>query len=425
MIYERKHVQALIRKKVLGILTREEQAEYQLSKRIYTEDEFDEMIAETLLEMDDELPADRLADWKPDFDAIRSIAEQRRRNRKNPVWRVVGWGAAAILPIIAVFTYWYRWPEAAENYLVRACSGLSREMQVPLTESAVNLQWGDAGQMQVGREQYGEILHKGNIGVFKTEEGVLQLRQREGEIAGAEQPWLVVATGPQQQAMVELPDGTRIRLNAQSALRYTPAEEENKRVTVLGEVYVQRPEKLKVVPLFISTRNGYVKSFDGDFAMLSQEHFTRAATLNGKLSLHANSRKEELLLDRYGAQGSITRFTNTKTGEEKDSLINEAITDPEALLVWTKAIRSYKNIPLREFVAQMSFWYGFHVKDYHCLPADRRITTTVCYQKDKEAVFAAIREAGVLLYEGKSMISFCPEDAQLPKNIGTMLALWE
>src|SRR5690606_40607538 len=97
----------------------------------------------------------------------------------------------------------------------------------------------------------------------------------------------------------------------------------------------------------------------------------------------------------------------------------------DAILVWTKAVRKYKDVPLREFVAQMSFWYGFRVKDYTCLPADRRITTTVCYRKDREAVFAAIRESGVLLYESKGMISFCPDEAKLSKNWGTMLAWWE
>lgn len=65
------------------------------------------------------------------------------------------------------------------------------------------------------------------------------------------------------------------------------------------------------------------------------------------------------------------------------------------------------------------------VKDDSCLPADKTITTMVCYRKDREAVFAAIREASVLLFENKGMISFCPEDGALTRNTEGTLAWWE
>src|SRR5690606_3538816 len=160
----------------------------------------------------------------------------------------------------------------------------------------------------------------------------------------------------------------------------------------------------------------FVRSIDGNFILLGKKNMTRAVALGGKLSLHANSRKDELSLDCYGALGSVVRFVNKKNGQEKDSLLYDELKDPDALLVWTKAVRTFKNIPLTEFVAQMSNWYGFEVKDYHCLPSDRLITATICYRKGQKAVFAAIREAGVLLYESKGMISFCPEEADLQNN---------
>jgi hypothetical protein len=420
MIYERKHVRALIRKKVLGILTREEQAEYQLLKRVYTEEKFDEMIAETLLEMEDELPEDSLTDWKPDFDAIRSIAEQRRRSRKKPPWRKVGWAAAVLIPLMTMFVYWYATHEQLPDFPHGPCAGLTGDVEVPVTESVVSIKWGDTAHRKVVSGEYGLVLRQGNIQVFKTDDGIFQLRQRKGEPAGG----IVLETGVQQQAMVELPDGTYIRLNAQSSLQYAPEKQKKEQLKVQGEAFVQRPAKQKATPLSIGTRNGFVTSLYGDFVLLSREQFTRAAALGGKLSLHANSRKEALQLGCYGAQGSVARFVNTK-GQEKDSLLYQELKDPDVLLVWTKAVRTYKDIPLREFVAQMSSWYGFQVKDYSCLPADKRISARVCYRRGREGVFAAIREAGVLLYESKGMISFCPEDAELIKKNEGPLAWWE
>lgn len=65
------------------------------------------------------------------------------------------------------------------------------------------------------------------------------------------------------------------------------------------------------------------------------------------------------------------------------------------------------------------------VKDDSCLSAGKTITTMMCYRKDREAEFAAIREVSVLLFENKGMISFCPEDRAFTRNTEGTLALWE
>lgn len=426
MIYKKKYVKELIRKKIRNILTPQEAGELDASRKIYTDEEFEEMIAQVLLSMEGDLPDIPSEGWKPDFDAIRSTAEQRRKDHKGPLWHKAGWAAAILVPMMTLLIYWYVARESTPDFVDGACGGMSREMQVPLTESVVTLRWEDAGQMQVGAEQHGEIFRKGKIQVFKTEEGVFQVRELvDGTKPVDSEGSIALTTSAKQQAMVELPDGTSIRLNAQSVLSYAPEKNENERVSIQGEVYVQRPDKTKVAPLLIRTDNGFVRSIDGNFVLLGLKNTTRAAALGGKLSLHANSGKDELLLDCYGAMGSVARFVNTGGGQEKDSLLYVELKDPDALLLWTKAVRRYKNTPLREFVAQMSRWYGFQVKDYGCLPADQRITTAVCYRRDTETVFAAIREAGVLLYENKGMISFCPEEAELQKNNRTTLAWWE
>ncbi|MBD1431612.1 FecR domain-containing protein [Sphingobacterium sp. DN00404] len=426
MIYKKKYVKALIRKQIKGVLTPREAGELDACRLIYTHDEIQEMIAEVLLSMeDDELPPMPLDDWKPDFKAIIRKAEKRSRSGQS-LWRKIGWGAAVFLPILSILFYWYATREQLPDFIHGPCAGFTADVEVPLTESVVSLKWDGAEVMRVPSEKHGEVLRTADLRVFKTKQGVFQLRESDDGIksTGTEQG-ITVATGAQQQAMVELLDGTRIRLNAQSTLQYMPYRQKEEQITIHGEAYIERSDKIKAKTLLIGTSNGFVKSLYGDFALLSLDDLTRAATLRGELSLHSKRRADTVVLDRYGAQGSIISYAKSKDGGVKDTLRYEAITNTDAILVWTKAVRKYKDVPLREFVAQMSFWYGFRVKDYTCLPADRRITTTVCYRKDREAVFAAIREAGVLLYESKGMISFCPEEAKLPKDVGAMLAWWE
>jgi len=78
--------------------------------------------------------------------------------------------------------------------------------------------------------------------------------------------------------------------------------------------------------------------------------------------------------------------------------------------MWTRKVRTYKNMPLRAFVDDMSRWEGFTIKRWDCLPKNKFVTISVHYQSEKEEVYSAIRDAGVFLYEQKGMLSFCPED---------------
>ncbi|WP_313266715.1 hypothetical protein [Sphingobacterium sp.] len=83
--------------------------------------------------------------------------------------------------------------------------------------------------------------------------------------------------------------------------------------------------------------------------------------------------------------------------------------DFEQASQWANAVCEYKDVPLTEFVWQMSRWHGFTVKNMKCI-SNKLISTTVCYRINREKVCAVIRDVGVLMYEKKGMISFCSED---------------
>lgn len=72
MIYRKKYIRQLIKKKVLKKLSPTEYSELIAGRKIYTDEEYEEMIADVLIELHDVLPHDSLKDWKPDFEEIRS-----------------------------------------------------------------------------------------------------------------------------------------------------------------------------------------------------------------------------------------------------------------------------------------------------------------------------------------------------------------
>lgn len=123
--------------------------------------------------------------------------------------------------------------------------------------------------------------------------------------------------------------------------------------------------------------------------------------------------------------GAIRTTRAGQTGVARDTLMFAQNIDFESAIMWTKVVRRYENIPLRAFVEEMSRWEGFTIKDWSCIPKDKVITVSVCYRNDRNQVYAVIRNAGVVLYEEKGIISFCPEDTKKwggLKEISTELA---
>lgn len=99
-----------------------------------------------------------------------------------------------------------------------------------------------------------------------------------------------------------------------------------------------------------------------------------------------------------------------KNQHSRDTISYMANQDFKEAKMWTRKIRVYKDIPLYVFVDEMSRWEGFTIKKWDCIPKNKHLSVSICYQSGREEVYSAIRQAGVLLHEEKGMISFCPED---------------
>ncbi|MEH6309106.1 hypothetical protein RYH73_25875 [Olivibacter sp. CPCC 100613] len=117
--------------------------------------------------------------------------------------------------------------------------------------------------------------------------------------------------------------------------------------------------------------------------------------------------KRQLELDCYGALGVVASYRKKNSNVSTDSLTYSPYGNPSGELTWTKAVRTYRDVPLRQFVTEASRWQGFRVENIYCIPADVRISISVCYKAPMNEVFAAIREKGVMMYERQGMVSFC------------------
>lgn len=96
----------------------------------------------------------------------------------------------------------------------------------------------------------------------------------------------------------------------------------------------------------------------------------------------------------------------------RDTIFYTMTADYDKAIRWSKAVRVYEDASLRDFVVEMSRWYGFKVKNVHCIPDQRRISESVCYRLKEKEIFALIRQDGTKMVKRDDLLSFCSEDTE-------------
>lgn len=360
------------------------------------------MEAEVVSEMQDKLPGDTSFEPKLDFAAIRKEGDRRRNEDTSSAWKINWWAVAGVL-VSGVLAVTYLWKQHHEEIDLRygTCAGLSREVEFPLEASAFTLSWGDSMAIRVTAHDSGQLIRQGNLLAIKTGEGLLKLSRTGQETFPDDDNGITITTAFQQQCVVELPDGTRIRLNAKSALQY---RDDKRSIALQGEAYVQRNGSSAT--LTINTDNGYVQTSDGDFVLLSFPRATLAWVRSGALAIRSKNTDEQYLLDCDRQAGILERRSGTDTfGYVHD-------VDEELALAWTRAVRVYRKVLVRDYMLEMSRWYGYTIKDINCIPKDAKVNARICYRSDVEEVFAVVRNAGIAIYEEGRVLSFCPEERE-------------
>lgn len=406
-------VRELIEKQLLEIISPEEEADLKEKRSHYTEDEYDLMVIEVLRQLEGQLPKDPLADWTPDYGEIKRRGEAIRRKGQIKRYSKVGYAVALLLFIGAALLYLF-YPHKKEEIILHLqgqCLGVADNTEIPLIESSCLLLAADSTWIRVDRDTFGTIAQLGELTVLRTEEGLLRIQRSQMNSSNAPSLQnLEIYTGPRQQCVVELEDGTKVRMNAQSRLNYPLRKGESTVVYIKGEAYVDANSRYNSVPLIIGTEKGKVTANRADFLIRSDTSNMKAMLNDGTLEIYSHNLHKVQSIIHPGDFVFVGATYVGKNQSPRDTMSYVANQDFEDARMWTRKIRVYKDMPLRAFVDEMSRWEGFTIKRWECIPRDKHISAAICYQSGREEVYAAIRQAGVLLHESKGVISFCLED---------------
>lgn len=296
-------------------------------------------------------------------------------------------------------------------HLEGQCLGVADDTEIPLIESSCLLLAADSTWIRVEQDTFGTLLQLGELAVSRTLEGLLRIQRKP--MAGGETSALKslnIYTAPRQQCVVELEDGTRVRMNAQSQLSYPLRKGDSIVVYIKGEAYVDANSRNSSAPLIIGTEKGKITANRADFLIRSNKNETKIMLNDGKMEIYSHSLNKVQSIVCPGDFVYVGAKYAGKNQQPRDTMSYLANQDFNDAKMWTRKIRIYRNMPLWAFVDEMSRWEGFTIKRWECIPKDKHISAAICYQSGREEVYSAIRQAGVLLHEEKGMISFCPED---------------
>lgn len=370
------------------------------------------MEVEACCELEDEQPQKRSVDWEPVFERA-SKRERKERMMANARYTAAWLGAAAALVVLVWWGGRMLWQRPQPLDLGTNCPVWVSDGEIPASEFACTVWWGDSTSITVDRTSRGRLGVIRNVEIWRDADGVLALRPVKLS-AGADTsnvPAIRIITQPYQQCLIRLPDGSEIRLNAGSVLQY-PLWNVDKEVSyaqLTGQAWVRLREKEKPqrpVKLVIETPNSQLHTTAGAYTVLATGNETKAVLLEGQTAMLAQKGEKQENLLFPGDEVTMTTY-RPEPGGELATKASVACVDTRDALGWTRMRREYRNVPMREFVADMSRWYGFRVESMACVPDGPRVTATVCYRAPVGEVYAQFYAADIFWTERDGMVSFC------------------
>ncbi|SKC01564.1 FecR family protein [Sphingobacterium nematocida] len=408
------YIKELIKKDLLDRLTADERIILDAIRRQYDQEEYDDMEVEVLSALEESLPLGPLDDWHPDMDKIIKRGRAIERRTRNTRWTKYTAAAVALLVLTATALNWLEWTALDLDFEWRNRNLLQQasKKDIPFGESSCLLYAGDSTWIEINRESKGKITQVGNLLISRAEDGVLHISQAVAEAQEAPKiAQIYLYTKPRQQCVVQLHNGARLRINAQTYLEYPIMQSaDTASIRVTGEAYVEVYNKSNKEMLHIGINKGKILTKQASFYIRSNADESKIMLRNGIATLYAENKNKGLRLSQRGDFGAITKLLSAQESTSVDTLLLARNQDIEQAKQWTHKVRKYDDMPLTAFMHEMSRWEGFTIKNWDCIPKDKPITIAIPYTGGMDLIWAAIRERGVPLYQKNTLISFCAED---------------
>lgn len=218
----------------------------------------------------------------------------------------------------------------------------------------------DGSRVALDKAGNGILSHQGGSTVLKLDNG--QLAYRSADTKGNTIGYNVISTPKGGQYSIELPDGSKVWMNAESSLKYPTAFTGKERVVELdgGEAYFEIA-KHHGMPFVVKVHDVSINVLGTSFNVMAYPDETTLSTTLVDGAIRVN-------------EGSFNRIL--KPADQVDFLANgETVLKKEVnvqnTIAWTKGYFSFDKADLKSVLRQLSRWYNVDVEYTGEIPSQK------------------------------------------------------
>jgi hypothetical protein len=233
----------------------------------------------------------------------------------------------------------------------------------------------------------GKLTSEGNTEIIKLQSGSLAYQKSNNLGAVAVINTLSTPRGGQYQ--VELPDGTKVWLNASSSLKYPTFFSGNERIVELsGEAYFE-VAKNKDMPFKVKANSMEVNVLGTHFNVMAynDENIIKTTLLEGSVKVLASNTSKLII------PGQQAQLTTSGKLTVSDADVDEAV-------AWKNGFFQFTSVDIHTVVKQISRWYDVDI-DYD-KSISEHFTGTIARNVEANEVFKMLKSTGTIKVEVKN-----------------------
>ncbi len=391
MNYRPEYIKELLQKHMEQQLTAAEQEKLLLLLDLYDDEEISSLLQQIepttdnmQLQQNWEMPpyselGDRI--HKPVPGKIKQFLQKILYNVTN--------GIVIIVCAVAIF-----WLVSRPGDIIYSCGDLPGNAETPTNKYTCRLVMANGDTVLIDSNARGLTKRDGNNEISITDSGVVVYKRiSETIIDDTGGPFFgSIITGKGSQYRVVLPDGTKVRLNAATSIRFATSLTTNERIVEMtGEAYFDIAYD-EHRPFLINTGKVQTRSTAGRLNIRAYSPAVVATLIEGDLALTDSA-------------GNILLKPGRKAMVGKDNSIKQAKADTIQAISWKNAWRIYPKLSMKEFVQDMARWYDLEIVNMGCVRGG--ISVGLCYDTPLEEVLKIFREAGLRFKRVGKQVIFC------------------
>jgi len=284
--------------------------------------------------------------------------DMRRHSIGRRAW--FRYAAAAAVLVLGLVTYF----AIVGRHLPRNAGEPAGPQDVEPGRQTALLTLADGSTIPLDSAGNGTLATQGNAAITKLAGGRIVYLSNG---AGKGKPLInTMATPRGGQYQLVLPDGTKVWLNAASAITYPVAFDGERRVKVKGEAYFEVAQNKEEPFILDIDGRSSIEVLGTDFnvnAYTDEEHI-RTTLVEGKIRVvggAAEQRSARSVILRPGQQ-AVTGSQDTQQpgGENSIAVVDHA--DLEQVLAWKNGLISLENVDFPDLARQLERWYDIRVR---------------------------------------------------------------